>query len=251
MELDLLKFPITKRPLTLAEQIPETLKQVYGSWIQNGSKRIHIRMKTLTQELLRDRKLEAAKIKKGQKSRDIHDRLLKDIWPLNRRNCVDWRDVNKRQNTGREWLKFSNASCFEMKVTSQYRAELLETSLAASFLRSTFKLTMDPLCAKRTVEYFKVLAPVVLEGWHYPDPYGTPGVQSRPEFNFEEILATRVQLKREVVGRKALTTFMLKTQSMPIFTASPVTPFMDDEIRDLLDRLEAVSNPPSSHNLPR
>lgn len=227
MELDLLSYPAKPRPLSSGDQVMSKIEAIHGPGIEEAAKTSAGRIKVLVQPLDKDQRTQAK---------------LNDLWPLNPRGCVDWRDGTSFQNSTREWLKFCMFARVEMNITSTYRAKLLEGSLAASFLRLRFKTTMDPFCAKRDVKYFGgETKSATITGWHYPDPYLTTDQSTPPTVNLDTIIVTREARRTEAEGRKTFTNFLMKAQAMKIFAASLTTGYMDDDIGAAFEALEKVS----------
>lgn len=227
LERDLLSYPSKVRPLSSAEQGLAKVEAVHGPGIEDAAKGFLTVLKKVL--LAKERRLNV----------EPH---FTDMWPLNPHGCVDWRIGTAAQNRNREWLKVSIFAKLEIDITSTYRAALLQGSLAASFLRTTFKRTMDPFCADRTVEYVGIQRKIAtITGWHYADPFTTIDTPTPPLIDLDALLVTREAQQSEQEGRKTLAVFLSKAHAMKIFTASIATKDLDGEIAQLLALLEQVS----------
>jgi hypothetical protein len=227
LEVDLLSYPAKPRPLSSGDQVTAKVEAIHGPKIEDGCKTAVANLKELFKPLNKE--------DKGQVQ-------LREFWPLNPRGCVDWRDGNSLQNSTREWVKFCIFARVEMDITSTYRSKLLKGSHAASFLRSTFKKTMDPFCGERKVKFLEgETKSAMLTGWYYPDPYRTSDQSTPPVVDLDNIIITREARRIEAEGRKTLTNFLAKAQAMKIFTASLTSGYMDDDIGAAFKVLENVS----------
>lgn len=243
MELDLLAFPTRPRPTTFAEQTYESLDLIHGPGLKPKSeKMVNMTMKPLMHELAKDRAARNRLEKQKRACEDVPDRWFTDLWPLNPVTCVDWREGNRLQNSGREWTKYATFTIVEMAITETYRQELLNTSVAAAFLRSTFQDMMDPLCEKRVFESFEIPRETFeLSGWCYPDPYETPQSTSVPDINLANVIAIRESCRAEAEERKKFMAWMVKAQAMRMFMATLTSDCLDDSVKLAFEALEPVS----------
>lgn len=260
LEADMLPFDVKARPATVGEHAPKVLYKIYGNKLKTAEKKLAKWMKDQIKQAkdqAKAREEAEAKAEKGKKrgtgkrkskaetndqAEDICYKWSKEWWPLNSKVCLDWRDPRLKNST-RDYDRFARSAIIELETTKNYRQDLLNTSAAAAFLRHTFKNIMDPLCAKRTVEYVDAAEKEAVDGWQYADNYCLPSITHAPvvpEVDLKNLILTRQARATEVAHRKKLIAFIQKAESLGIFKATPDTELLDDEIREVFDLLIIV-----------
>lgn len=131
-------------------------------------------MEARTREVEKELNRATSKEGAGVPCEEVGNKWSKKWWPLNPCLAVDWRDPETKDYRS-DWIRCAKSAVLELEVTACYRQELLDSSLAAAYLRRAFKNAMDPFCARRSQGYFDSTDLETLEGWCYYDPF-VPGL---------------------------------------------------------------------------